>query len=455
MSVTFEHSNLDLPRRQQILEVLQAALVGADPYRAVRRAVTRRRARFEIGDRRFDLDAVERVYVVGAGKAAAPMAQAIEDVFDGGIADGVVAVKDGYVAPTSTIAVGEAAHPVPDQRSIKAARAITHAADVAAERDLVIALISGGGSSLLELPAGSLSLEHLRRTTASLMASGLEIEQVNTVRKHLSSIKGGRLAEIISPAAHATIAISDVVGDRPDVIASGPTVPDPTSYEDALEIVERPAVGERLPDPVAAHLRAGRRGTFEETPGPEAPAFADASYAIVASRKEATEAASKAAVGAGYNPRVVTTELEGEARDVGRQIAREVLALLEDGEPVPPPACLLYAGETTVTVTGRGQGGRNQELALSAAVALDEAVLHIDRPVAIGAFATDGTDGPTRAAGAIVGAETVERGRQAELDARLELRNNNAFEFLEASGDLIFTGPTCNNVNDLICVLVG
>jgi hydroxypyruvate reductase len=455
MSVTFEHPNLHLPRRQRILEVLQAALVGADPYRAVRNAVTYRRESLAVGDQSIDLEGVDNVYVVGAGKAAGPMAQAIEDIFEGNISDGVVAVKDGYGASTSRVAVGEAAHPVPDERSIKAARAITHVADVAGEDDLVLCLISGGGSSLLELPAGSLSLEHLRRTTAALMASGVTIDEMNTVRKHLSSIKGGQLAEIIAPARHVTIAVSDVVGNREDVIASGLTVPDPTSFQDALDIVERPTIVDRIPDAVLGHLRAGRDGTFDETPTADHPAFDGAVTRIVADRTDAADAASKAAVGAGYNPRVMTTDMEGEARDVGREIAREVLGILDDGEPVPAPACLVYAGETTVTVRGRGKGGRNQELALSAAVALEEAAMNIDRPVAVGAFATDGTDGPTTAAGAIVGPETVQRGRKAGRDARLELRNNNSFEFLEAADDLLFTGPTRNNVNDIICVLVG
>ncbi|MFB6375738.1 MAG: glycerate kinase, partial [Bradymonadaceae bacterium] len=272
---------------------------------------------------------------------------------------------------------------------------------------------------------------------------------------HLSAIKGGQLARTIAPARHLTIAISDVVGDRPDVIASGPTVPDPTSFAEALAIVERPTIVDRIPDAVIDHLRAGRAGEVEETPDERHPAFEQPLFEIVADRRDAIEAASKAAVSAGYNPRVVTTELEGEARDIGRDLARRSLNICQRGEPVPPPACLLFAGETTVTMRGRGQGGRNQELALSAAVALDEMAEAIDRPIAIAAFATDGTDGPTRAAGAIVDPGTVVRGDRAGLDARLELGNNNSHPFLEASGDLIVTGPTCNNVTDLICVLVG
>jgi len=455
MSVTFEHPNLQLDLRQDVLEILQAALVGADPYRAVRNALSLEAGTLQFGNHPIDLDAVEDIYVVGAGKAAAPMAQALEDILGERLEEGVVAVKDGYKVSTSSIAVGEAAHPMPDERSLKAARAGGHVADMAEERDLVICLISGGGSSVLEMPAGRLTMEDIRQTTAALMAGGVSIDEINTVRKHLSAIKGGQLARTIAPARHLTVAVSDVVGDRPDVIASGPTVADPTTYAEAAAVVERPTIIDRIPSAVVDHLRAGRAGDYEETPDEHHPAFRDALFEIVADRRDAVEAASKAAVSVGYNPRTVTTELEGEAREVGREMARRALAIAQRGEPVPTPACLLFAGETTVTMRGRGQGGRNQELALSAAVALDEMEASLDRSVAVTAFATDGTDGPTRAAGAIVGPGTVARGVRAGFDARLELGNNNSHPFLEATGDLIVTGPTCNNVTDLICVLVG
>lgn len=454
MSVTFEHPNLQLDLRQEMLEILQAALVGADPYRAVRNALELHVDRLEIGGRTIDLRDVDQIHVVGAGKAGAPMAQAVEDVLGDRLGDGVVAVKDGYRVPTSKVSIGEAAHPMPDDRSLKAARAISHVAEMAGERDLVICLMSGGGSAVVEIPAGHLTMEEIRQTTAAMMASGISIDEINTVRKHLSAIKGGQLARAIAPARHLTVAVSDVVGNQPAVIASGPTVPDPTTYTDALAVIERPTLVDRIPTAVVDHLRAGRAGEVEETPDERHPAFRRASYEIVSDRTDAVDAASKAAVSAGYNPRVVTTEMEGEARDVGRDIARQALDIVRHDQPVPPPACLLFAGETTVTMRGRGQGGRNQELALAAAVTLEE-METFDRSVAIAAFATDGTDGPTPAAGAIVGPETVRRGERAGYDARLELGNNNSYHFLDGTGDLIVTGPTCNNVNDVICVLVG
>lgn len=454
MGVKFDHQNLDLPLRQDVLEVLQAALVGADPYRAVRKAIEVDGDQLRIGDREEDLQTIDHIYVVGAGKAAAPMAEAVEDVVGEHIADGVVAVKDRYTGSTASIAVGEAAHPVPDERSMKAARAVSHVADEAGRDDLVIGLMSGGGSSVLELPAGQLSLEDLQETTATLLASGLDIESINTVRKHLSSLKGGRLAEMIAPARHATIAISDVVGDPLDAIASGPTVPDPTTYRDALDVLEGAELRDRVPLPVVEHLEAGALGEHDETPDADHEAFERGSAMVAADRTDAVDAAAKAAGGVGYEPEVVTTELDGEARDVGRAIAQRVLDRSTSDAEDAGPTCLLFTGETTVTIQGRGKGGRNQELALSAAIALDEAPGTLDRSAAVAAFATDGTDGPTRAAGAIVGPETAERAREEGYDLRLQLRKNNSFQVLFAAGDLIVTGPTRTNVNDLICVLL-
>jgi len=454
MGVKFDYQNLDLPLRQDVLEVLQAALVGADSYRAVRNAIEVDGDQLRIGERELDLQTIDHVYVVGAGKAAAKMAEAVEDMVGEHIADGVVAVKDRYTESTSSIAVGEAAHPVPDERSLKAARAVSHVAIEAGPNGLVICVISGGGSSVLELPAGQLSLKDLQDTTATLLASGLDIEAMNTVRKHLSSLKGGQLAELIAPARHATILISDVVGDRLDAIASGPTVPDPTTYRDALDVLEGAELRDRVPLAVVEHLEAGALGEHDETPGEAHEAFERGSALVAADRTDAVDAAAKAARGVGFEPEVITTELDGEARDVGQAIAQRVLDRSTAEPADDEAACLLFAGETTVTIQGRGKGGRNQELALAAATALDEAPGTLERDVAMAAFATDGTDGPTRAAGAIVGPKTAERAREEGYDLRLQLRNNNSFQVLFAAGDLIVTGPTRTNVNDLICVFL-
>jgi len=454
MGVRFDHDNLNLPLRGDVLEVLQAALVGADPHRAVRRVLDVDGTELHVVNRTENLEELGHIYVVGAGKAAARMAEAVEEVLGDRVSHGVVAVKDRYTGTASSIAIGEAAHPVPDERSLKAARAMAHVAVEAGREDLVLCLVSGGGSSLLAMPAGELALEDIRETTASLLASGLGIGAINTVRKHLSRIKGGRLAERIAPARMATLAISDVVGDALDAIASGPTVPDPTTYRDATEVFERADLADRVPGAVVEHLRAGAEGRYPETPGPGHRAFRGASAVIAASRADALEAGRKAAEGAEYETRVMTSELEGEAREVGRTIAEEAVRVSEGGASVAPPACLLYAGETTVTVRGEGKGGRCQELALAAAIALDEISEGFDRSIAIAAFATDGTDGPTRAAGAIVGPGTARRARDAGYEPRFQLRKNNSFQVLYSSGDLLVTGPTRNNVSDLICVLV-
>jgi hydroxypyruvate reductase len=248
--------------------------------------------------------------------------------------------------------------------------------------------------------------------------------------------------------------ISDVVGDRLDAIASGPTVPDPTTYRDALDVLEGAELRDRVPLAVVEHLEAGALGEHDETPGEAHEAFERGSALVAADRTDAVDAAAKAARGVGFEPEVITTELDGEARDVGQAIAQRVLDRSTAEPADDEAACLLFAGETTVTIQGRGKGGRNQELALAAATALDEAPGTLERDVAMAAFATDGTDGPTRAAGAIVGPKTAERAREEGYDLRLQLRNNNSFQVLFAAGDLIVTGPTRTNVNDLICVFL-
>lgn len=308
---------------------------------------------------------------------------------------------------------------------------------------------------MLELPAGELTLEDLQETTTTLLTSGLPIDAINTVRKHVSSIKGGQLAELIAPAKHATLAVSDVFGDDLATIASGPTVPDPTTYAEALEVLGVRELRDRVPEPVVSHLEAGAEGEYDETPDGGRAAF-DGAYAdVVVDRTDALDAAQKAAAGMGYRTEVVTSELDGEASEVGRSIAERAGEVATEREPEELPACLLFAGETTVTVRGRGIGGRNQELALAASLELEDMLDGAQASVAVGAFATDGTDGPTRAAGAIVGPETALRARREGYEPETELENNNSFMVLEATGDLIVTGATRNNISDLICVLVG
>lgn len=323
----------------------------------------------------------------------------------------------------------------------------------AGEDDLVVAPISGGGSALLERPVEAIGLESLRQTTELLLASGEPIQRINAVRKHLSAIKGGQLARALSPARCVTLLVSDVVGDRLDTIASGPTAPDETTYSEALEVLEEAELSGRIPDDVFDHLQAGARGEHPETPDEGDPVFDDAIFEIVASRREALEAIEESARSEGYRTEVFTTEMAGEAREVAREIVARLDSLVRELDSDDTPVCLLACGETTVTVTGSGRGGRNQELALAAAIEMERRDLS-GETLGLAALATDGIDGPTDAAGAIVDASTIERGRDVGLDALDHLERNDSYAYLDAVGELVRTGPTGTNVNDLVVGIV-
>ncbi len=444
-----DHPNHHLPRRQDVLSVLSAALDAVAPDRLLREALEYDGRTLRCAGQEYDLDQVERVVVVGAGKASAPMARALEEMLGDRIAEGLVVVREGYTVPTERIELFEAAHPVPDERSVEGARRVLALAEAAGEDDLVICLISGGGSALLVAPPEGVDFGDLQQMTDVLVDSGADITAINAIRKHCSAIKGGRLAEAIAPATALTLVLSDVVGNPLDAIASGPMVADPTSFEDAQRVVERFELADRLPAAIVEHLRRGVEGELTETPKPGHDAFARSQIQIIGDCSTAAVAADNAANDRGFNAAILTTTLEGEAREVGivaAAIAREVRG---HQRPVAAPACLIMAGETTVTVRGEGTGGRCQELALSAARALAD-----EDGITIASLATDGTDGPTDAAGAIVDGHTVARGADQGLDAADHLDRNDACPFLEATGELITTGPTNTNVNDLVCLFV-
>nr|HID12564.1 glycerate kinase [Anaerolineae bacterium] len=425
-------------------ELQQAALAAVEPAAAVRRYVCREGDALIVTDRRYDLRDYERVFVVGGGKAAVPMAAAIADILGDRLTAGVVVTKYGHAVGTrlaraqSPIELIEAGHPVPDENSVRGAQAVASLARQATDRDLVVCLISGGGSALLTLPVPGLNLADLQALTDALLRSGATVQELNTVRKHWSRIKGGHLARLAAPATLVTLVLSDVVGDPLDVIASGPTVPDPTTVADAQAVLERYRIRPRRPVP------------FQETPKPGDLAFEQVLHVIVGSNRLAALAAVERARRMGFNALLLSTYVEGEAREVAKVAAALAKGMRAHGDPLPPPACLVCGGETTVTVRGEGKGGRNQELALAAALALD------GWPgILVMALATDGTDGPTDAAGAVVTGETVARARALGLDPRAALEANDSYPFFDALGDLIRTGPTGTNVNDLLFVLVG
>lgn len=435
--------------RQRYLTILEAALMAVDPYQAVCARLHRVGHELWIDGQLYDLNRFRRILVMGAGKAGAPMARAVEDALGELITTGLVVVKTGHAAPTRYVEIVEAAHPIPDQAGVDAGqRILMHLADADAD-DLVLVLVSGGGSALLEAPA-DITLAELQATTDALLACGATINEINTLRKHLSRLKGGQLARAASPATVVTLVLSDVVGSPLDVIASGPTVPDRSTWHDAWAVVANYALAPRLPAAVLARLQAGVRGDLPDTPKPDDPIFARTCTVIVGDNRAAALAGRQRATELGYQSLLLTTFVEGEAREVARVAAALAKEVRYSGQPVTPPACLILGGETTVTLGAQpGHGGRNQELALAAALALEGVA-----GVAVAALATDGSDGPTDSAGALIDGETVASGRAVGLDAGLALRRHDAYPYLRATGDLLLTGPTQTNVNDLIFVWI-
>jgi glycerate 2-kinase len=383
-----------------------------------------------------------RTIVVGAGKAAAAMAAAVEANWSGPL-EGIVVTRYGHSTPCRHIEVIEAAHPVPDAAGPEAARRILDRVAGLTPEDLVLCLLSGGGSSLLALPAPGITLKEKQAINRALLASGAPIGEMNCVRKHLSAIKGGRLAVAAAPAALVALMISDVPGDDPSVIASGPTVPDATTAAEAIAILERYRI--ELPRSVLTHLR----DPDAETPKPGDPRFRHVVNRVIATPQDALEAAARVAQKAGFRPLILGNAIEGEARDVGlvhAGIARQIAGY---GQPAEPPCALLSGGETTVTIRGSGRGGRNAEFLLSLGVALDG---HVG--IAAIAADTDGIDGSEHNAGALLLPDTIARARQAGLDLKAHLANNDAYTVFAQLGDLVVTGPTLTNVNDFRAILI-
>jgi hydroxypyruvate reductase len=425
--------------RRQALRIFQAAVKAADPYQAVLRdqAVLRHL--------RIDAKPYRNIFVIGAGKASAQMARAIERLLGARITGGEINVKDGHAAALRRIQINECGHPVPDQRGVAGARRIAKIAEQAGPDDLIVCLISGGASALLPLPAPPISLAEKQKTTRLLLNCGASIHEINCVRKHISRIKGGQLARLAYPATLLTLILSDVIGDDLDVIGSGPTVPDRSTFADARAIFEKYRIWNKLPSAVRVRVSSAAG----ETPKPGDKIFERTRNVIVGSNALAVNAAALEARRLGFHTLVLSTFLEGESREVARvhaAIAKEIQA---SGRPVHAPACVISGGETTVTVRGPGLGGRNQEFALAAA--LDIAGL---RDAVILSGGTDGTDGPTDATGAISDGTTVARAQALGLSAAAFLRNNDSYHFLEATGDLIKTGPTGTNVADIQLILV-
>lgn len=436
--------------RKAARQIFEAAVQAVDPAAAIHRHMRREGARLTIGDEVLDLSAIRQIVVVGLGKAGASMAGAVEEILGERIHRGVVVTKYGHVQPMNTIRLHEAGHPVPDESGIAGAQAILDCVKGLRPEDLVLVLISGGGSALTPAPAEGISLAEKQALTKALLACGADIREMNMLRKHISRIKGGQLARAAQPAQVRTLILSDIVGDPLDAIASGPTVPDPTTYGDALGILEKYRIRQEVPASILAHLEAGAAAKIPETPKPADPLFARVRSVMVASNIQALEAAKVEAQRLGLQAVILSSFIEGETREIARMHAAIALEVRGSGNPTKPPICVITGGETTVTLKGKGKGGRNQEFSLAAA--LDIAGLP---DVVILSAGTDGTDGPTDAAGAIADGDTVKRAIAAGLKPRAALDGNDAYPFFERLGDLIVTGPTRTNVMDVRLVLVG
>jgi glycerate 2-kinase len=438
-------------------EVKQLFLYGVDavnPYNAVKKALRVQKNKILIGLGKSDmlscdLRRFERIIVVGMGKATALMAKAVDEILGSRIKDGCVVVKYGYTAELEAIRTIEAGHPLPDENGLKGAQEIAQLVEAAQENDLIIFLISGGGSALLPLPADSVAFEEKQRMTRQLLECGADIQEINAIRKHISKVKGGQLARLAYPATIVSLILSDVVGDRLDTIASGPTVPDNTTFKEAQGIINKYNLADRIPDSIRARIESGVRGDIDDTPKYGDRIFKKTHNLIVGSNLIALKAIEKKARAMNYHTLILSSSIEGEAREAAKVLAAITKEITNSGHPLRSPACIISGGETTVTIRGKGKGGRNQELGLAAAMALAS----VDNFVFLSA-GTDGTDGPTDAAGAIVDGQTIKSALEAGINPNEALKNNDSYHLLKRTDELLVTGPTNTNVMDIQIILL-
>lgn len=443
-------SQKDKMARRIALNAIEEAFKAADPKRIMFSKVKLEGKTLKINSDHFDLFEYKRIFVLGGGKASGTMAEALEDILKDHINDGIIIVPKGVAKKhrLNHIRLHESNHPIPDESSVSGARKILELAEEAEKDDLVICLISGGGSSLMALPKEKISLEDKQKVTDLLLKSGATINEINAVRKHISSFKGGQLAKAVYPAALIGLLLSDVLGDPLDVIASGPTVPDSSTFNDAVSILRGYDLWDKIPDSVRQVLSDGVKGNIAETPKKDDPIFKKVKNIVIGNNRLACTAALKKIKRSGLNALFLTSFMEGEARHIGTFFGAMGRELMITDKPVASPAGIIAGGETTVTVTGNGIGGRNQEIALGAALKIMGA-----EGVAIASASTDGIDGPTDAAGAIVDGKTILRSRKLGLDPAEALRNNDSYSFFSGLNDLIMTGPTGTNVNDLTILI--
>jgi glycerate 2-kinase len=433
-------------QHHDVLNALNKALDAADAGNAIRRHLRLDRDVLRADDLTYPLDRFRRILVIGAGKATAKMAETIEKMLGDKITGGLVIVPDYLrsLPKSDRIRYSLGSHPIPSRKNVEGVADMIDLVKNSGRDDLILTLLSGGASALMEYPIEEVTLDDEKRTTSLLLKSGANIRELNTVRKHISRVKGGRLAKILKPAQVLTLIVSDVIGDEIDAIGSGPTVPDPTTYDNAKHILTEYGLWSKIPAHVQNVIDRGTRGALPETPKVGDTGFRRVRNMIVGNNRESCRAAAAEMKRAGYGARILSTRLVGDANQLGRILA-SIMTGTRDNDTKSRPAALIAGGETTVTVKGRGKGGRNQELALAAALEIEGR-----KGVVIGSLATDGVDGPTDAAGALVDGTTVARGRRRGMDSQEYLDDNNSYRYFSRLGDLILTGPTGTNVNDII-----
>jgi hydroxypyruvate reductase len=448
-----ESFSLDEMRRTARAIFLKA-VAAVDPFKILKDRIRIERDRLLIKTEReqekcFDLGGVHKIFLVGTGKASNSMAQAVEEIFGDRITTGVITTKYGHQLPLQKTEIIEAGHPLPDRKGYEGARRIQRLLKESGPEDLVIFLLSGGGSALLPYPADRIDLKEKQEITQLLLDCGADIREINTIRKHISRIKGGWLAKWAYPSTVVGFILSDVVGDQLDVIGSGPTVPDPTTFEEAWEILKKYDLISEMAPSIRKYLQSGKEGKVEETPKPQDVTFERVTNCLIGSNILALQTAEKEAASLGFNTLILSSAIEGETREAARFHTAVAKQVISSGNPIPKPACILSGGETTVTIKGKGLGGRNQEFVLASALE----IAGIEKIVLLSG-GTDGTDGPTDATGAMADHATVQRGKALGLDPKAFLDNNNAYPFFEKLGDLLITGPTYTNVMDVRIILV-
>ncbi len=441
-----DYSEPERKLREDMLSSAEEAIRAVQPGELLRRKLKLRGKILTVGDIKVRLADFDEVVILGAGKAVHTMCRYVEQLLGDKITRGIIIVPHNVAnvyTTSSKIKVRGGGHPVPDREGYEAAKELVEVAQSTGPKSLALVLISGGGSALMPLPAEPVTLEDKIEITRMLLKSGATIEEMNVVRKHLSMVKGGWLARYLSKAKTISLILSDVVGDKLEIIASGPTSPDPSTYADAISILKKYGIWDSSPSSVRTRLERGMNGEVPETPKPNDAAFLNVHNVIIGGCSDACNAAFYKLMKLGYNAIYLTHRLEGEARYVGQMLARFIADMRY--KKTKRPILLVLGGETTVTVKGKGVGGRNQELALSVAIELDNL-----KGWACLAIGTDGLDGPTDAAGAITDCWTCDKGRKAGYDAKAFLEDNDSYTFLKKVSSLIFTGPTGTNVGDLI-----